>query len=98
MWTAAERRLRGDLDVAGRAGESNGPWGRRDDSRSQRILWLLEELGLPYQITQHKRHPRTRPAPVALKQVHLLGKSPVIEDGGRVVSESGAIIDYILRR
>lgn len=75
------------------------PWGSRDDSRSQRILWLLEELGLlPYQITQHKHDPRTRLTPVALKQVHLLGKSPVIEDGGRVVSESGAIIDYILRR
>lgn len=69
-----------------------------DDSRSQRILWLLEELGLPYEIRLHKRDPKTRSAPPALKQVHPLGKSPVIEDGGRVIAESGAIIDHILRR
>jgi glutathione S-transferase len=69
-----------------------------DDSRSQRILWLLEELGQPYEITQHKRDPETRLAPTALKAVHPLGKSPVIEDEDRVVAESGAIIDYILRR
>jgi glutathione S-transferase len=69
-----------------------------DDSRSQRILWLLEELGRPYQITQHRRDPQTRLAPAALKRVHPLGKSPVIEDDGHVVAESGAIIDYILRR
>jgi glutathione S-transferase len=69
-----------------------------DDSRSQRILWLLEELSLPYEIRLHKRDPKSRSAPPALKQVHPLGKSPVIEDGGRVIAESGAIIDYILRR
>jgi glutathione S-transferase len=69
-----------------------------DDSRSQRILWLLEELALPYEITTHKRDPKTRLAPPELKRIHPLGKSPVIEDGGRVVAESGAIIDYILRR
>jgi glutathione S-transferase len=69
-----------------------------DDSRSQRILWLLEELGVPYEIKQHKRDPKTRLAPPALKDVHPLGKSPVIEDDGRVVAESGAIIEYILRR
>ncbi len=69
-----------------------------DNSRSQRILWLLEELGEPYEITHHKRDPQTRLAPAALKQVHTLGKSPVIEDEGRMVAESGAIIDYILRR
>jgi glutathione S-transferase len=69
-----------------------------DDSRSQRILWLLEELGVPYQIRHHKRDPKTRLAPPELKQIHPLGKSPVIEDGGRVVAESGAIIDYILRK
>jgi len=68
-----------------------------DDSRSQRILWLLEELGEPYEIEQHRRDPVTRAAPPALKQIHPLGKSPVIEDDGRVVSESGAIIEYILR-
>jgi glutathione S-transferase len=69
-----------------------------DDSRSQRILWLLEELGLPYEIRQHKRDPETRLAPPELKQIHPLGKSPVIEDDGRVIAESGAIIDYVLRR
>jgi glutathione S-transferase len=68
-----------------------------DDSRSQRILWLLEELGLPYEIRRHKRDPETRLAPPELKQIHALGKSPVIEDGAKVVAESGAIIDYVLR-
>jgi glutathione S-transferase len=68
-----------------------------DDSRSQRILWLLEELGVPYDIRYHKRDPQTRLAPLELKKIHPLGKSPVIEDNGRVVAESGAIIDYILR-
>jgi glutathione S-transferase len=68
-----------------------------DDSRSQRILWLLEELGLPYEIRQHKRDPATRLAPPELRQIHALGKSPVIEDGAKVVAESGAIIDYVLR-
>jgi glutathione S-transferase len=68
-----------------------------DDSRSQRILWLLEELSLPYEIRQHKRDPETRLAPPELRQIHALGKSPVIEDGGKVIAESGAIIDYLLR-
>jgi glutathione S-transferase len=68
-----------------------------DDSRSQRILWLLEELGLPYEIRQHKRDPATRLAPPELRQIHALGKSPVIEDGAKVVAESGAIIDHVLR-
>jgi glutathione S-transferase len=69
-----------------------------DDSRSQRILWLLEELGVAYEIRRHKRNPKTRLAPPELKRIHPLGRSPVIEDDGRVVAESGAIIDYILRR
>jgi glutathione S-transferase len=69
-----------------------------DDSRSQRILWLLEELGLPYEIRQHKRDPKTRLAPPELKKVHPLGKSPVLEDDGRILAESGAIIDYVLRK
>ena len=69
-----------------------------DGSRSLRILWLLEELSLPYQVKQHKRDPNTRLAPPELKRVHPLGKSPVIEDDGRVIAESGAIIDCILRR
>lgn len=68
-----------------------------DDSRSQRILWLLEELGVAYEIKHHKRDPKTRLAPPALKEIHPLGKSPVIEDTGRVIAESGAIIDYVLR-
>jgi glutathione S-transferase len=68
-----------------------------DDSRSQRILWLIEELGLPYEIRQHKRDPETRLAPPELRQIHALGKAPVIEDNGKVVAESGAIIDYVLR-
>jgi glutathione S-transferase len=69
-----------------------------DDSRSQRILWLLEELGEPYEIELHRRDPVTRAAPAILKTIHPLGKSPVIEDNGRVISESGAIIEHILRR
>ena len=69
-----------------------------DDSRSQRILWLLEELGVPYEIKQHMRDPQTLLAPPALKQIHPLGKSPVIEDNGHVIAESGAIVEYILRR
>jgi glutathione S-transferase len=68
-----------------------------NDSRSQRILWLLEELNLPYEIRQYQRDPVTRVAPPELKAVHALGKSPVITDDGRVVAESGAIIEYILR-
>jgi glutathione S-transferase len=69
-----------------------------DDSRSQRILWLLEELGLLYEIRQHRRDPKTRLAPPELKRIHPLGKSPIIEDDGHTVAESGAIIDYILRK
>jgi glutathione S-transferase len=69
-----------------------------NDSRSQRILWLLEELGVPYDIKKYERDPNTRAAPPELKAVHPLGKSPVITDDGRVVAESGAIIDYILRK
>jgi hypothetical protein len=59
-----------------------------DDSRSQRILWLLEELGLSYEIRHHKRHPQTRLAPPELKGIHPLGKSPVIEDAGPGLSRS----------
>jgi glutathione S-transferase len=69
-----------------------------DGARSQRILWLLEELEVPYEIRHHKREPKTRLAPTELKQVHPLGKSPIIEDEGQVVAESGAIMDYILRK
>ncbi len=69
-----------------------------NDSRSQRILWLLEELGTPYRIEFYQRDAATRLAPPELKAVHPLGKSPVITDDGRTIIESGAIIDYILRR
>ncbi len=68
-----------------------------NDSRSQRILWLLEELELPYQIKQYKRDANTRLAPPELKAVHPLGKSPVLTDDGQTVIESGAIVDYIIR-
>ena len=67
-----------------------------DTSRSQRILWLLEELGVPYELRLYKRDPRTRLAPPELKRVHPLGKSPVITDGDTVVAESGAIIEYLV--
>jgi len=69
-----------------------------NDSRSQRILWLLEELGLPYEIKPYQRDAQTRLAPLELNKVHPLGKSPVITDGNKTIIESGAIIDYIIRR
>jgi len=68
-----------------------------NDSRSQRILWLLEELGLPYEIKPYQRDATTRLAPPELTAVHPLGKSPVITDNGRTLIESGAIVDYIIR-
>jgi glutathione S-transferase len=68
-----------------------------NDSRSQRILWLLEELGLPYEIRHYKRM-ETRLAPPELQAIHPLGKSPVITDNGKTVFESGAIVDYVIRR
>ena len=67
-----------------------------ENSRSQRILWLLEELGLDYQIVRYSRDPATRLAPATLKAVHPLGKSPVIRDGGLVVAESGTIVEYLV--
>lgn len=69
-----------------------------NNSRSQRILWLLEELGMPYEIKRYQRDPDTNLAPAELKAVHPLGKSPVIEDGPHVLIESGAIVDYLIRR
>lgn len=65
-------------------------------SRSLRIVWLLEELGLPYTLTQHPRDARTLLAPPALKAVHPLGKAPVLQDGELVLAESGAIADYLV--
>ena len=69
-----------------------------EDSRSQRVLWLLEELRLPHEIRRYARDSRTRLAPPALREVHPLGKSPVIEDDGRVVAETGAIVEYLVER
>ncbi len=66
------------------------------NSRSQRILWLLEELGLEYEVKRYERDPETSLAPPELKKVHPLGKSPVITDGEQVVAESGAIIEYLV--
>ena len=65
-----------------------------NNSRSQRILWMLEELGVDYEVVRYEREP-TMLAPAALKAVHPLGKSPVIDDSGVVVSESGAIVEYL---
>jgi len=67
-----------------------------NNSRSQRILWLLEELGLPYEIKRYERDARTSLAPPELLKVHPLGKSPVITDGDATIAESGAIVEYLL--
>lgn len=67
-----------------------------NDSRSQRVLWLLEELGLPYEVKRYQRDPQTLLAPAELKAVHPLGKSPVLEDGPVRVAETGAIVEYLL--
>jgi glutathione S-transferase len=69
-----------------------------NDSRSQRILWLLEELDTPHEIKRYQRDAQTRLAPPELKAVHPLGKSPIIVDGDVRIAESGAIVDYIIRR
>jgi len=67
-----------------------------ENSRSQRVLWLLEELGLPYEVKRYERDKKTLLAPASLAKVHPLGKSPVITDGRVTVAESGAIIEYLL--
>jgi glutathione S-transferase len=69
-----------------------------NNSRSQRVLWLLEELGVPYEVKRYERDPTTMRAPAGLRAVHRLGKSPVITDEDRVMAESGAIIDYLVER
>lgn len=69
-----------------------------NNSRSQRVLWLLEELGLEYDIVRYQRDPKTMLAPAALRAVHPLGKSPVITDGALTVAESGAIVEYLVER
>lgn len=67
-------------------------------SRSSRIIWLLEELGLDYELIVHERDPKTFRAPATLKQLHPMGKAPAVEIDGRIMIESGAIIEYIIER
>jgi glutathione S-transferase len=67
-----------------------------ENSRSQRVLWMLEELGLPYEIKRYERNAKTMLAPPDLKTVHPLGKSPVIDDDGTIVAETGAIVEYLV--
>ncbi|MCF7752765.1 glutathione S-transferase [Bacillus subtilis subsp. subtilis] len=69
-----------------------------DHSRSQRVLWMLEELGLPYQLVNYQRDPKTWLAPQALREIHPLGKSPVLQDDALVLAESGAILEYLADR
>ncbi|WP_269714098.1 glutathione S-transferase family protein [Caulobacter sp. NIBR2454] len=69
-----------------------------NNSRSQRVLWLLEELGVPYEVKHYQRDAKTMLAPPELRAVHPLGKSPVITDGDITVAETGAIVEYILER
>src|SRR5262245_13311480 len=69
-----------------------------NNSRSQRVLWLLEELGVPYELRRYQRDPQTMFAPPGLKAVHPLGKSPVVTEGDRVLAESGAVIEYLADR
>ncbi len=69
-----------------------------ENSRSQRILWMLEELGLPYEIKRYERDKVTMLAPPELKRVHPLGKSPVIDDDGKVIAETGAIVEYLVEK
>jgi glutathione S-transferase len=69
-----------------------------NNSRSQRVLWLLEELELPYEIKRYQRDAKTMLAPAALREVHPLGKSPVLSEGDLTLAESGAIIEYLVER
>ncbi|MEA5448804.1 glutathione S-transferase [Leptolyngbya sp. CCNP1308] len=69
-----------------------------NNSRSQRVLWLLEELGLSYEVKRYERDPETMLAPPELRQVHPLGKSPVLTDGDLTLAESGAIVEYLVDR
>jgi glutathione S-transferase len=69
-----------------------------NNSRSQRVLWLLEELGVPYEVTRYERDAKTMLAPPSLLAIHPLGKSPVVVDNGVTVAESGAIVEYLIDR
>ncbi len=69
-----------------------------ENSRSQRILWLLEELGLDYEVKRYARDVKTMLAPPELKKIHPLGKSPIITDGDKVIAETGAIVEYLCEK
>ncbi|MDT9597701.1 glutathione S-transferase family protein [Sphingosinicella rhizophila] len=69
-----------------------------ENSRSQRVLWLLEELELPYEVRRYQRDSKTMRAPDTLKRAHPLGRAPVIEDEGRTVAETGAIVEYLVEK
>ncbi len=69
-----------------------------ENSRSQRVLWLLEELGVEYEIKRYERDKKTMLAPRALREIHPLGKSPVVTDDGQTIAESGAIVEYLVER
>ncbi|MEQ9772209.1 glutathione S-transferase [Pectobacterium jejuense] len=69
-----------------------------NDSRSVRILWLLEEAGIPYELVRYQRDEKTHLAPASLKAIHPLGKSPLIEEDGKIIAESGAIVEYLINR
>lgn len=69
-----------------------------ENSRSQRILWMLEELGLAYEIRRYERDAKTMLAPPALRKIHPLGKSPLLEDDGGIVAETGAIVEYLVEK
>jgi glutathione S-transferase len=69
-----------------------------NNSRSQRVLWLLEELGVPYEVKRYERDAATMLAPASLRQVHPLGKSPVITEGDLTLAETGAIVEYLVER
>jgi len=69
-----------------------------ENSRSQRVLWLLEELGLSYLVRRYDRDPKTMLAPASLKCIHPLGKSPILEDDGRILVETGAIVEYLVEK
>ena len=67
-----------------------------NNSRSQRVLWLLEEIGTPYEVLRYQRDKRTMLAPKELRRAHPLGKSPVVQDDGRILAETGLIVEYLV--
>ena len=69
-----------------------------ENSRSQRILWLLEEMGLPYRVKRYERDPKTMLGPPELRRIHPLGKSPLLEDDKIIIAESGAIVEYLVEK